>query len=66
MLETRADGTLVMQLDHYEQLEPLLATLRAAGCKIEEMELTRADLEDVFVKIMNRPSDVPLRREAHE
>jgi ABC-2 type transport system ATP-binding protein len=54
IVNTRADGTLILQLDHYDQVEPLLAKLRLAGCIIEDMELSHADLEDVFVKIMNR------------
>jgi ABC-2 type transport system ATP-binding protein len=54
LINTRADGTLILQLDHYDQVEPLLSSLRSAGCIIEDMELTHADLEDVFVKIMNR------------
>ncbi len=57
IVDSRADGTQVLQLDHYNQIEPMLADMRLAGCKIEEMELTQADLEDVFVKIMNRPND---------
>ena len=61
VVETRADGTLVLQLEGYDEVEPLLATLRQAGCRIEEMELAHADLEDVFVKIMNRPNDSPAR-----
>jgi ABC-2 type transport system ATP-binding protein len=32
-------------------VEPVLAAIRQAGCRIEEMELVKADLEDVFVKL---------------
>ena len=35
-----------------EQLEALLATLRAHGVRIEDLEIGRADLEDVFLEIM--------------
>lgn len=54
IVNTRADGAVILQLENYEEVEPLLGALRQAGCKIEEMELAHADLEDVFVKIMNR------------
>lgn len=54
IVNTRADGAVILQLENYEEVEPLLGALRLAGCKIEEMELAHADLEDVFVKIMNR------------
>jgi ABC-2 type transport system ATP-binding protein len=54
VVNTRADGAVILQLENYEEVEPLLGSLRGAGCKIEEMELAHADLEDVFVKIMNR------------
>ena len=56
IVNTRADGTVVLQLENYDEVEPLLSQVRLAGCKIEEMELAHADLEDVFVKIMNRGS----------
>ncbi len=34
------------------EVEHLLATLRAAGVKVEDLEIGRADLEDVFLEIM--------------
>src|SRR5947207_2893007 len=33
-------------------VEQVLATLRAAGCQPEDLEIGRADLEDVFLEIM--------------
>ena len=33
-------------------VEALLATLRSAGVKVEDLEIGRADLEDVFLEIM--------------
>ncbi len=45
-------GRLSLRVDTYEDLEPILATLREGGCVIEEMELLHTDLEDVFVRIM--------------
>jgi ABC-2 type transport system ATP-binding protein len=35
-----------------QEVETVLATLRAAGCKPEDLEIGRADLEDVFLEIM--------------
>jgi ABC-2 type transport system ATP-binding protein len=34
------------------EVETLLAALRAAGVKVEDLEIGRADLEDVFLEIM--------------
>jgi ABC-2 type transport system ATP-binding protein len=34
------------------EVETLLATLRGAGVKVEDLEIGRADLEDVFLEIM--------------
>lgn len=45
-------GRVVLRIDHYDRVETLLADLRRAGCVIDEMELTRPDLEDVFISIM--------------
>ena len=34
------------------EVEAILATLHAAGCQPEDLEIGRADLEDVFLEIM--------------
>jgi ABC-2 type transport system ATP-binding protein len=34
------------------EVETLLSALRAAGIKVEDLEIGRADLEDVFLQIM--------------
>jgi ABC-2 type transport system ATP-binding protein len=44
----------VLKLKGFDEVEPRLAELRAAGCHIEEMEVAPPDLEDVFVEIMQR------------
>jgi ABC-2 type transport system ATP-binding protein len=44
----------VVRLRSYGDVEPVLATLRAAECQIEDMELQQPDLEDVFLEIMRR------------
>jgi ABC-2 type transport system ATP-binding protein len=48
--EPAADGRIALRLEDWQALEPVLARLREAGSRIDEMEHT--DLEDVFVKIM--------------
>ena len=42
----------MLRADRYDQVEPMLARLREAGCTLEEMELQHADLEDVFMRVM--------------
>jgi ABC-2 type transport system ATP-binding protein len=54
-LEARArlTGRIVQIAAHdAAEVESHLATLRAAGVHIEDLEIGRADLEDVFVEIM--------------
>ena len=36
----------------YEEIEPLLAAVRQSGSVIKEMRLLKADLEDVFIAVM--------------
>ncbi|MBN3810429.1 ABC transporter ATP-binding protein [Paraburkholderia sp. Ac-20347] len=45
----------LLRLNSYEDVERILALCRANGCKLEEMEVRKADLEDVFVQVMNGP-----------
>jgi ABC-2 type transport system ATP-binding protein len=49
-------GKLRLQLRDYAGLEPLLGQIRASGATIAEMELSKPDLEDVFVSIMSKQS----------
>jgi ABC-2 type transport system ATP-binding protein len=44
----------VLRLKGYEDLEQILACIRRAGCRIEEMDLMQPDLEDAFVEVMQR------------
>jgi ABC-2 type transport system ATP-binding protein len=48
----QALGRVALRVESFETVEPILAQLRKAGCRIEEMELLHTDLEDVFVRIM--------------
>ena len=43
-----------LALRGYEEVEQVLAALRTAGAKVQELEVLHPDLEDVFVKIMNK------------
>lgn len=42
----------VLRISHYSEVEPILAALRVVGCVIEDLQLQQADLEDVFLQIM--------------
>jgi ABC-2 type transport system ATP-binding protein len=48
------DGTYLLSLANYAELERLLAALREAGATIAELSLQEADLEQVFLRIMAR------------
>jgi ABC-2 type transport system ATP-binding protein len=41
-----------LRVTEYAEVEPILAGLRQAGVVIEDMQLQQADLEDVFIQIM--------------
>ena len=49
-------GKFRLQLPDYSGLESLLGQIRASGAVISEMQLSKPDLEDVFVSIMNKQS----------
>jgi ABC-2 type transport system ATP-binding protein len=48
------EGCYTLSLHNYGELEGVLARLRTAGVSVQEMELSRPDLEDVFVRIMGK------------
>src|SRR5471030_2149037 len=51
-----ASGTNhLLRLASYDDVEPILAKYRAAGCTFDEIDVRKADLEDVFVQVMNEP-----------
>jgi ABC-2 type transport system ATP-binding protein len=41
-----------LRVNEYTEVEPILARLREAGAVIDDMQLQQADLEDVFIQIM--------------
>ena len=47
-------GAYRLALNDYDELEDLMATLRAARIKVHEMEVMQPDLEEVFVQIMQQ------------
>jgi ABC-2 type transport system ATP-binding protein len=49
----RAPGEHLLRLTNYDDVERILAQCRAAGCTFDEIEIRKADLEDVFVQVMN-------------
>jgi ABC-2 type transport system ATP-binding protein len=50
------DGVWSLPFERYDDVEALLACLRAAGCVVDDMEIGKPDLEDVFVKVMHADS----------
>jgi ABC-2 type transport system ATP-binding protein len=49
----RVTGRIVQAKAHdAAEVETMLATLRGSGVKVEDLEIGRADLEDVFLEIM--------------
>ena len=47
-----------LRLSGYGEVEQILSTCRQAGCEIDDMEIAKADLEDVFVQIMRREGGI--------
>jgi ABC-2 type transport system ATP-binding protein len=65
--QARTTGRIVqLKAKDAADVERLLAVLREAGVRVEDLEIGRADLEDVFVEIMNggRPSAAPAQPQA--
>jgi ABC-2 type transport system ATP-binding protein len=42
----------VLRLNTYDEVESILAQCRQAGCTFEEIEIRKADLEDVFMQLV--------------
>ncbi len=45
-----------LRVNDYADVEPILARLREGGAVIDEMQLEQADLEDIFLQIMDKGS----------
>ncbi len=53
--QARVTGRIVQAKAHdAAEVETMLAALRGAGVKVEDLEIGRADLEDVFLEIMQQ------------
>ncbi len=50
---TEKDGVWSLAFDRFEEIEPILAELRAAGCSLEDLEIGKPDLEEVFIRVMH-------------
>jgi ABC-2 type transport system ATP-binding protein len=46
------DHKYTLRINEYTDVEPILAALRTSGAVIEDMQLQQADLEDVFLQVM--------------
>jgi ABC-2 type transport system ATP-binding protein len=55
---------VTLHLGSASEVEGVLATCRAAGCTIDELDVGHADLEDVFMQLMAAASPRPLERKA--
>jgi ABC-2 type transport system ATP-binding protein len=56
-LVSRADelvsgNEFTLRVNSYKDVEPILVKLREAGAVVEDLQLRRADLEEVFIRIM--------------
>lgn len=51
------DGALVLRLGKPDDVGRVLAECQAAGCEVEDLEVGRADLEDVFLQLMAERAD---------
>ncbi len=50
--ELAGGNKFTLRVNEYGDVEPILAKLRQAGVVIDDMQLQQADLEDVFIQIM--------------
>ena len=49
---TKVGNAWIFRLTGFAEIEPILAAIRLAGGVIDDLRLTQADLEDVFVGVM--------------
>ncbi len=52
-LEAESGRKYSLRINEYAEVEGILARLRESGAVIDEMQLQQADLEDIFLQIMN-------------
>ncbi|MBC7455583.1 MAG: ABC transporter ATP-binding protein, partial [Massilia sp.] len=51
--DNQNDKKFSLRVNEYAEVEQILAALRSAGVVIDEMQLQQADLEDIFMQIMD-------------
>jgi ABC-2 type transport system ATP-binding protein len=51
--ESQNGKKVSLRVSEYGEVEQILARLRESGCTIDEMQLQQADLEDIFLQIMD-------------
>ncbi|MFT5534649.1 MAG: ABC-2 type transport system ATP-binding protein [Burkholderiaceae bacterium] len=51
--QLRTGNQFTLRVNGYNDVEPILARMREGGVVIEDMQLKQADLEDVFLQIMD-------------
>ena len=49
-----AEGSRLFNLANCDEIEGILAGLRDAGCRIDDIEVGKRDLEEVFLRVMER------------
>ncbi|WP_228894121.1 ABC transporter ATP-binding protein [Pseudoduganella aquatica] len=52
--EEAAQGKYSLRINEVSEVEPILARVRESGAAIDEMQLQNADLEDIFLQIMDK------------
>lgn len=53
---TLADGAWVLPMADYDEIGPLVESLRNSGCTLQDLEIGKPDLEDVFLRVMQEQS----------
>jgi ABC-2 type transport system ATP-binding protein len=50
--ELLAGDKYTLRVNHHDEVEGILATIRDSGATLEDLQLHQADLEDVFMQVM--------------
>lgn len=50
--ELLAGEQYTLRVNHHDEVEGILSTIRNSGAKLEDLQLHQADLEDVFIQVM--------------
>ena len=54
LVSQRREGGYLLALGNYNEVERVIAEVRAAGVEIRELEVMQPDLEEIFVQIMHK------------